>query len=111
MGSEVAQNLAKQNISIEVIDLRTLVPLDIDTILTSIQKTGKVLIAHEAPLCGGFGAEIAAQIAESAFTYLDAPIQRIGSLNCPVPYSKILEDEVLPQRPTLEAALKDLALF
>lgn len=111
MGFEVAQILAKESISIEVIDLRTIVPLDIETVLKSVKKTGKVLVAHEAPLNGGFGAEIAATISDQAFNYLDAPVKRIGSANCPVPYSKILEDQVLLQRHTIEEALQSLHLF
>jgi 2-oxoisovalerate dehydrogenase E1 component len=111
MVAEVAEALAQEGIHVEVIDLRTIVPLDIETVLASVRKTGKLLIAHEAPKSGGFGAEIAAQIAEAAFTVLDAPIMRIGGKNCAVPYCKILEDEVLPQRHNLEQALRQLALY
>ncbi len=111
MAVEVAECLAKEGVSAEIIDLRTIVPLDIETVLTSVRKTGKVLIAHEAPLQGGFGAEIAARIAEEVFTSLDAPIARIGAKNCPVPYSKKLEDEVLPQKKDIEEALRKLAAF
>lgn len=111
MGFEAAQQLEKEGISVEVIDLRTIVPLDIDTVLASVKKTGKVLVAHEAAKSGGFGAEVAARIAESAFTYLDAPIVRIGSADCPVPYSKVLEDAVLPQKIDLENALRHLSAY
>ncbi|MCB1108892.1 MAG: dehydrogenase E1 component subunit alpha/beta [Chlamydiia bacterium] len=111
MASEVAMQLEKSGISVEIIDLRTIVPLDIDTVLQSVQKTGKVLIAHEAAKFGGFGAEIAARIASDAFTFLDAPVQRLASADCPVPYAKGLEDAVLLQRHDLEEALRQLAEY
>ncbi len=111
MANDVADQLAKEGIAIEVIDLRTIVPLDFETILTSIKKTGKLLIAHEAALNGGFGAELAARAAEQAFQYLDAPIVRVASQDCPVPYCKDLEEEVLPQKKDLEAALRKLASY
>lgn len=111
MGNEAADALAKEGISVEVIDLRTIVPLDFQTVLASIQKTGKLLIAHEAARNCGFGAELAAQAAEKAFMFLDAPIQRIAGKDCPVPYCKDLEEEVLPQKEQIEAALKTLAMY
>jgi 2-oxoisovalerate dehydrogenase E1 component len=111
MANEIAELLAKEGMSIEVIDLRTIVPLDFDTVLASIKKTGKLLIAHEAALNGGFGAELAARAAEQAFGYLDAPIMRVASKDCPVPYCKDLEEEVLPQKKDLEAALRKLAQY
>lgn len=111
MANEAAEALSKEGLSIEVIDLRTLVPLDFETVLQSIQKTGKLLIAHEAAKNCGFGAELAARAVEEAFFYLDAPVQRVAGKNCPVPYSKILEDEVLPQKKDLEEALRTLANF
>jgi 2-oxoisovalerate dehydrogenase E1 component len=111
MVAEVAENLSKEGINVEVIDLRTIVPLDIETVLASVKKTGKLVIAHEAPKFGGFGAEISAQIMEHAFPYLDAPVVRVGGKNCAVPYCKDLEDAVLPQRHDLEKALRELALY
>lgn len=111
MGHEVCQQLKKEGISVELIDLRTLSPLDMDTILTSVKKTGKVLIAHEASKTSGFGAEIAARIAEEAFFSLDAPIQRLCGKDCVVPFCKQLEDEVLPQKTTLIQSIKDLYEF
>lgn len=111
MGVEAADNLAKEGISVEVIDLRTLVPLDFETVLSSIKKTGKLLIAHEAPRNCGFGAELAARAADEAFHYLDAPVQRIGGKDCPVPYCKDLEEEVLPQKKDIENALRSLARY
>jgi len=94
-----------------VIDLRTIVPLDFETVLTSIKKTGKLLIAHEAARNCGFGAELAARAAEQAFGYLDAPVQRVTGKDCPVPYCKDLEEEVLPQKKDIEAALKFLVEY
>jgi 2-oxoisovalerate dehydrogenase E1 component len=111
MAAEMADKLALEGISIEVIDLRTLVPLDSATIMASVQKTGKVLIAHEAPRTCGFGAEIAARICEEVFEYLDAPIQRVCGFDSPVPYSKPLENEVLPQLADLEFACRQLARY
>lgn len=109
MAAEIADKLAFEGISVEVIDLRTIVPLDIATILSSVQKTGKVLIAHEAPRNCGFGAEIAARVSEEAFEFLDGPIQRVCGFDSMVPYSKPLENEVLPQVSDLEASVRHLA--
>ena len=103
--------MKKEDISIEVIDLRTLVPLDFATVLKSIRKTGKLLIAHEAARNCGFGAELAARAAEEAFLFLDAPILRVAGADCPVPYCKDLEEEVLPQAADIEEALRTLLAF
>lgn len=111
MAHEAAEALSKEGISIELIDLRTLVPIDFDTVLASIKKTGKLLIAHEAARNCGFGAELAARAAEQAFSYLDAPIQRVAGKDCPVPYCKDLEEEILPQKKEIEDALRKLALY
>lgn len=111
MAAELAEQLAPEGISVELIDLRTIVPLDLETILASVRKTGKLLIAHEASEFGGFGGEIAAHVAQHAFTNLDAPIMRLGAKHCPVPYSKILEDAALPQKKDLEVAIRSLASF
>ncbi|MGE5196530.1 MAG: thiamine pyrophosphate-dependent enzyme [Anaerolineae bacterium] len=111
MAMEVSEKLFKEGIDVEVVDLRTLVPLDIDTVLLSLKKTGKLLIAHEAAKNAGFGAEIAAQVVEKAFHLLDAPIVRVASSDCPVPYCKELEDAVLPQARDIETALRQLARF
>jgi 2-oxoisovalerate dehydrogenase E1 component len=109
MGNEVAQQLSYEGISVELIDLRTIVPLDFDTVLASLKKTGKLLIAHEAARNCGFGAELAARAVEFGFSYLDAPVKRLTGKDCPVPYCKDLEDEVLPQKKDLEAAVRELA--
>lgn len=95
---EAAQKLAEEGIDVEVIDPRTLHPLDMDSITASIIKTGKVLIVHEAVKTGGFGAEVAGCIAESeAFAYLDAPIRRLAGLDIPIPYNRNLEYHAVPQ--------------
>lgn len=108
---EIAKKLEQEGIAIEVIDIRTIVPLDSATIIESVKKTGKLLIVHEAPRNNGFGAEIAARVAEEAFTYLDAPPQRVGGFESSVPYSKPLENEVLPQPHEIESAIRQLAKF
>lgn len=111
MAWELGEKLAKEGISLEILDLRTLVPLDKESILRSVRKTGKVLVAHEAPRTSGFGAEIAAQIMEEAFSHLDAPVQRLCGFDSMVPYSKPLENEVLPQLEDLEAAVRRLLRY
>ena len=93
---KAADTLAEQGIDAEVIDPRTLQPLDMGLILDSVRRTHRVVVAHEAVRFGGIGAEIAAQIAEQAFDYLDAPPQRIGAPFTPVPFSPVLEDAWLP---------------
>jgi pyruvate dehydrogenase E1 component beta subunit len=95
---EAAEQLEKEHsISVEVVDPRTLVPLDKETIIASAKKTGRVLIVHEACQTGGFGGELAALIADSeAFYYLDAPIKRYGGLDVPIPYCPELEKNVVP---------------
>jgi 2-oxoisovalerate dehydrogenase E1 component len=107
MGNQVVDQLEKEGISVELIDLRTIVPYDHATVETSVKKTGKVLIVHEACKNAGFGAEIAAQISEKLFNYLDAPIMRIAAKDAPVPYNLALEKEILPSVDEIkEAALK-----
>ena len=104
---KAAEELSKEGISVEVVDPRTLLPLDTETILNSVKKTHKVLIAHEAPKTSGPGAEISAQIAESAFEYLDAPIIRVAGKDTPIPFSPIMERFVIPQvEDILEGARK-----
>jgi pyruvate dehydrogenase E1 component beta subunit len=92
-----AKVLEKEGVSAEVIDLRSLQPLDEETILASVRKTGHLLIVHEAPVRGGFGGEVAAVVAEKALGYLDAPIKRVGAPWVPVPFSPTLEDAYVPQ--------------
>jgi 2-oxoisovalerate dehydrogenase E1 component len=94
--------------SVEIIDIRTIIPLDEDTIFRSVKKTNKVIVIHEDTLTGGFGAEIAARIADNCFQYLDGPVRRIAALDAHVPYAPILESEVLPSRQKIYNAIKDL---
>lgn len=108
---EAAKELAQDGIEVEVLDLRTLLPLDTSAILNSVKKTGKVLILHEASLTGGIGGEIAALISEHAFEFLDAPIRRIASLDTPVPYAPTLEEYFLPNTSKVVEALRSLAKY
>jgi 2-oxoisovalerate dehydrogenase E1 component len=101
--------LADEGVSIEVIDLRTVAPLDTATILESVHKTSRLLIAHEAVMPFGIGAEIAATVAREGFWDLDAPIVRIGAAPTPPPYAPNLEREWLPNREGITAALRLLA--
>ena len=94
---EAAEQLAEEGIEAEVIDLRTLKPLDFEIIAESVKKTYHALVVHEACLTGGFGAEIAAKIGEELFDDLDAPVKRIGARDVPIPFSPVLENFVLPQ--------------
>jgi pyruvate/2-oxoglutarate/acetoin dehydrogenase E1 component len=93
---EASAAAASEGVSVEVIDLRCTVPLDLETILTSVRKTGRLVVAHEAHRTLGIGAEVAALVQEHAFDYLDAPIVRVAALDVPIPASKPLEDVVLP---------------
>jgi 2-oxoisovalerate dehydrogenase E1 component len=94
--------------SVEVIDLRTIIPLDEETIFNSVKKTNKVIVIHEDTLTGGFGAEIAARISDSCFQYLDGPIKRIAAKDAHIPYSPILENSVLPSRQQIYDGIKNL---
>lgn len=94
---EAADELEKEGIHAEVIDLRTLVPLDIDTIIKSVKKTGRLVVVHEAHRNAGWGAEIAAQVTEAAFPYLDAAPVRLGTAPCPLPFNLGLENAATPQ--------------
>lgn len=106
-----AEELEHDGVSVEVVDLRSLMPYDRETILTSVQKTGKALILHEATLSYGPGAEIAAFIAREAFEYLDAPVERLASLDMPVPYSIPLEKYFMPTKEKIVAAVRRLAAY
>jgi 2-oxoisovalerate dehydrogenase E1 component len=107
---EAAERLAGEGRQIEVLDLRTLLPWDGDAVLRSARKTGRVLVLHEAPLTGGFGAEVAATVGSEAFEWLDAPVARVGGLDMPVPFSRALE-EVSSARPRLLTALRGLLAY
>ncbi|GHU62530.1 TPP-dependent acetoin dehydrogenase complex, E1 protein subunit beta [Clostridia bacterium] len=107
MCAEAADKLDAEGISCEIVDLRTLAPLDIGTILSSVKKTRRCVVVQEAPLFSGFGAEIAAQIADSeAFFYLDAPIKRVGGSDSPVPFSAPLEQAAFPTPARIEAQIR-----
>jgi 2-oxoisovalerate dehydrogenase E1 component beta subunit len=109
---QAAQAVAEDGIDVEVVDLRTLLPLDRETILTSVRKTSKVLIVHEDNLTGGFGAELSALIADEAFTYLDAPVKRLAGPDVPaVPFSHPLQDWFMPDATKIAGAMSDLAAF
>ena len=101
-----ADELAADGIEVEVIDPRTLVPLDLETIVESVARTHRLVVAHEAVVHGGFGAEIAAQVQAAAFDELDAPIERVGAPFAPIPFSPPLEDAYLPGRAEVAAALR-----
>jgi pyruvate/2-oxoglutarate/acetoin dehydrogenase E1 component len=108
---EAAAALAKEGIEAEVIDLRTLLPLDRETILTSVKKTNKLLIVHEDTRTGGIAGEIAAIVCEGAFEDLDGPIARVTGLDTPVPYAPPLEAEFLPSVERVAAAARELAKY
>jgi len=104
---EAAEQLSRTGIEAEVLDLRTLSPLDEEAVLQTVKKTSKVLLLHEAPRFGGFGGELAAIIAEKAFEYLDGPVLRVAAMDTPVPFSPPLEEAFLPSATkVLEAARK-----
>jgi pyruvate/2-oxoglutarate/acetoin dehydrogenase E1 component len=105
---EAASELEKEGISVEVVDLRTLKPLDLEAILNSVKKTGKVVIVHEACKTGGFGGEIAALIVENAFDYLDAPVKRVTGLDCPIPYAEPLYRAVIPNPDWIVRGVKEI---
>jgi pyruvate dehydrogenase E1 component beta subunit len=103
---EAAETAAQDGISVEVIDLRCTVPLDIEAVLQSVRKTNRLVVAHESHRRLGIGAEIAALVQERAFDYLDAPVERVGAMDIPIPYSKPLEDEALPGPQHILKAIK-----
>ncbi|MEX2188494.1 MAG: pyruvate dehydrogenase complex E1 component subunit beta [Pirellulales bacterium] len=104
----VCDELAREGISVEVVDPRTISPLDAATILTSVQKTGRLLVVDELPAQYGFSAEIAARVADEGFDDLDAPIRRLTGAFCPTPYSPSLEAVMIPQPQDIAAAIRDL---
>jgi pyruvate/2-oxoglutarate/acetoin dehydrogenase E1 component len=105
---EAAAKLEEEGIHAEVLDLRTLNPLDHETIVNSVKKTGKVVIVHEACKTGGFGGELATRIMETAFDYLDAPVRRVTGLDTPIPYALHLETEVIPNPGWIIKAVKEM---
>ena len=103
---QAAERLEREGISVEVIDPRTIKPLDVETICASVRKTNRAVVVHEAPLFGGFGGEIAASIQEHAFDWLDAPVARVGAPEMPVPYNDRLERDYMPDARRIAEAIK-----
>ena len=106
-----AEIVAREGVSVEVVDPRTLRPLDEDTILDSVRKTSRALVVHEAWTTGGFGAEVAALIADKAFLDLDAPVRRLGAPDVPMPYNDALERATIPSVEKITAAIRELVAF
>ncbi len=106
---QAAETVQEEGIDVEVVDLRTLYPVDRETVIESVQKTGKALIVYEDNLTGGYGAEVAATIAEGAFTYLDAPVRRLAGPDVPaVPFSHPLQDWFMPSADKIAEAIREL---
>ncbi len=105
---EAAQTLSREGIEVEIIDLLTIKPFDLETIVTSVRKTHRCIVAHEGVVHGGAGAEIAAQIQQEAFFHLDAPILRVGTKNVPIPFSPPLLEYVAPKVADIEKAVKQV---
>jgi 2-oxoisovalerate dehydrogenase E1 component beta subunit len=108
---QVAEELSREGIALEVVDLRTLVPLDEETVLDSVRRTNRVVVASEANRTCGFAAEVAARITERAFKWLDAPVVRVTAADVPTPFAPTLEQEVLPSAQRLKAAVLELLRF
>ncbi len=108
---QAADELAKEGVEVEVIDLRTLQPLDMDAIFASVEKTNRVLVVHEDVRTLGIGAELAARITEERFEYLDAPVLRVTYPDTHCPFSHVLEEAVLPNTRTILDGLRRLAAY
>jgi 2-oxoisovalerate dehydrogenase E1 component beta subunit len=109
---EAAEQVASEGIEVEVVDLRTLTPLDKETVLESVMKTGKLLIVHEDNITGGVGAEIAALVANEAFEYLDGPITRLCGPDVPtMPFAQSLEDAYMPSTERIAEALRKQSAY
>lgn len=111
MALKAAEELEADGVSVAVVDLRSLVPLDEETILEWTQRCGRVVVAHEGPEFGGFGGEIVSLISKQGFEFLDAPVERVGAKYSPVPFSTILEPHVLPQPSAIKQAIQTTAAF
>jgi len=109
--TEAAKQLEEQDASVEIVDLRSIMPWDREAVLESVRKTSKVLVLHEDNRTGGFGAEIAATIAEEAFEHLDAPVKRLAAPDTPVPFSPPLEKAFIPQVENVVSALRELVEY
>ncbi|MDE0474290.1 MAG: dehydrogenase, partial [Gammaproteobacteria bacterium] len=101
----------RDGIEAEIVDLRSLSPFDMDAVAKSVRKTNRVLVAYEDGLSWGYGAEIAARVADELFEWLDAPVRRIASRDCWVAYAPQLEEVILPQVPDVVSAIRELAAF
>jgi pyruvate/2-oxoglutarate/acetoin dehydrogenase E1 component len=109
---EAAAQLSQEGIEVEVIDPRTLKPLDEKTIIESVKRTGRLIVIHEAPLIGGFGGEVASMVAQSeAFAYLEAPVVRLGGADVPVPYNRELEKAMVPQVENIVDTVRQLVNY
>lgn len=108
---EASQRMSAEGVDVEIVDLRTLLPLDTESIFASVKKTGKVVIVHEDTFTGGIGGEVAALIVENVFSYLDAPVKRVAALDTPVPYAPTLEEYFLPNADKVQAVLRELARY
>ena len=106
-----AQQAERDGTSVAVIDLRTIIPYDWETIAAYTRKTSRVIVVHEDQLTCGFGAEIAARISQELFEYLDAPVTRVASLDCPVAYAPVLEEVILPGTPDILKAIRTLVAY
>jgi len=111
VGMEAAEHLEKEGISLEVIDLRSILPFDEEMILSSVKKTGRCIILHEDTLTGGLGGEIAARIVDQAFVYLEAPVKRVTAPDTPVPFAQTLEEFFLPKSSDVIRVSKELMAF
>ena len=107
----VARALEKQGTSVEIIDIRTILPFDAETVIESVKKTNRVMVLHEDHEFMGFGAEISAQITQNAFRHLDAPVKRVAGTFTPTPFSDVLERAALPQDQEILEAAKELLAF
>lgn len=105
------KKLAEEGYSVEIIDIRTINPLDMETINKSIKKTGKAIIIHEDTLTGGFGGEISAKISEECFQYLDGPVRRVAALDLPIAFHPVMEKAILPNRERIYNSIKELLLY
>jgi len=110
-GAAAAEILAGRGISVELVDLRSLVPLDLDTVAASVVHTGRAVVAHEAWRTGGFGAEVAARLSEELWGDLDAPVVRVGARSVAIPFSPVLERAVVPGVEEVVAAVEQVLAY